>query len=377
MNKWVANQTSRICENFKEYSKFNLNKTVASQLVKKGITIETLGKNENLAELFKIGMEYSPCIPLFKDVNSKPILLSTKFFEMIRLASSFSSFIKGIDQYVAANKIESTQQNQFIVFAYYSSIFQLITSFLSIHDHLFLPRILQDVEVTTIEKKKDSEIVNFHADWNKYIFAKYINKENKWSFRYCRLNHNERWKMFCDILKTYLKNNWDDQIPEGITEFWGQIKVQDEYPKHMYKENWRYSIEFSDKKDYIRKLNYLYKIPIKIRHQKIYENRRWGLFSYAYLDKDEKPPKEIQEIEITIFKKCCESMILWMYQIYMNVIKQLENMLSKKIYYKGLNIITKYPAIQLDRYNMIDLINEPIIKELDEKLLLLIELILI
>ena len=320
MNKWLSSQTERIKSNFIKYSNFDLNKTVAEQLIDKGITLESLGKNENLAELFKIGMEYSPYIPLFKNVDNKPVLLSTNFFEMIRLAFSFSSFIKGLDQYVAAKKIEITKQNQFIVFTYYSSIFHLITSFLSIHENLFLPKIIQDIEVTTLEKREESEIINFHSEWNKYIFAKYSEKYNKWNFKYCGLNHNERWKLFSDILKKYLKNNWEDQIPEGVTEFWGQMKVQDEYPKHMYKKEWMYSIQFVDKIDYRRKLNYIYKIPTKIRHQKIYENRRWGLFSYAYLEKNEKPPKEIEELEITIFRKFCESMIFWMYQIHTDVL---------------------------------------------------------
>jgi len=375
MNKWLFSQAERIKNNFIEYSKFNLNKTVAEQLVNKGITIETLGKNENLAELFKVGMQYSPYIPLFKNVNNKPVLISNKFFEMIRLASSYSSFIKGLDQYVAAKKIEIAQQNQFIVFAYYSSIFHLITSFLSIHDHLFLPKIIQDVEVTTVEKRKRSEIVNFHSVWNKYIFAKYSEKENRWLFRYCGLNHNERWKLFSYILKKYLRNNWEDQIPDGVTEFWGHMKVQEEYPKHMYKDEWLYSIQFIDKNDYIRDLDHIYNIPTKIRHQKVYENRRWGLFSFAYLDKNEKPPKEIEDIEMTIFKSYCESMILWMYKIHIDVLNILEKDLPNSVFYKGLNGVTKNPYLQLNKYNIRELINEPIINTLNNKIPLLIELI--
>ena len=242
---------------------------------------------------------------------------------------------------------------------------------------MFLPKIVQDVEVTTVEKREESEIVNFHSEWNKFVYARHLDNDKGWVFQYCGLNHIERWRLFSDVLKKYLRNNWEVQIPKGVTEFWGQMKVQEEYPKHMYKDEWRYSIEFIDKKDYIRKLGYLYRLPVKIRHQKIYENRRWGLFSYAYYNKGKKPSKEIEDIEISIFRRFCESMINWMYDIHSYILTTIEKNLSNEVFYRALNRITENPSLQITKISFNDLINEPILKTINKKIPLFIELILI
>ncbi len=140
MNKLLKTHADLLRLTFEDYYTFDFSKELAEKVVKEdGITMENIGINAKLSTLYKRGLELSAFVPLFETKRDFPELKSVRFFEIIRYSLAVSTFVKGIDQYTSAREFSKTNHSQFTVFAYYSSIYQLLTSFLALHGIVYIP----------------------------------------------------------------------------------------------------------------------------------------------------------------------------------------------------------------------------------------------
>lgn len=366
---------------FEDYYTFDFHKELAEKIVKEdGITMENIGTNANLSTLYERGIELSAWIPLFEKNGDIPELKSVRFFEMIRYSLAISTFIKGIDQYTAGRDFSKTNHSQFAVFAYYSSIYQLLTSFLTLHGIIYIPKGIEEINIKTVERKIEKgqvrEITKFHQDWSKFYKGHYSDSKG-WKFIYINSNHKIRWKDFADLLKLYLYNNWEAEIPEGVKRFWGYIKVLNEYRLNRYKDEYSYSINFINKKEFNRCLNDHYWEPARIRHQKIYENRKYDIMCGKYFEKDGKPPDALAKGERDFFSDCCKDLILWQYtnlRGFIDFVKQ--NSSSEKVYLKGLNGIADNPFIKINRLVLTDIGDNKELLKINKSIPVFIELFL-
>jgi hypothetical protein len=241
MNKLLESHARLLANAFDDFGTFDFNKEVAKKVVDehgealRNVKSEDLFKTENLSLLINAGLETLPLIPVFERQEKELVLKSTRFFEIIRYALAVSSFVKGVDQFVAGEKLSEKRQRQFTVFVYYSSIFHFLTSFLTLHGTVYIPTssegfTLQDMETIRKEGGDFRQITKISPiSFDRFRKGVFSHQKGEWSFSDIRNDHTTRWKEFCDLLKKYVRNNWESQIPEGVIRFWGYMRVLNEY----------------------------------------------------------------------------------------------------------------------------------------------------
>jgi hypothetical protein len=374
MNKLLQKQAILLSQTFNDFGTFDFNREIAEKMMTKyGKEIEQAGSfpkflaiNENLVSLFNESSELLPLIPLFERDGTKLVLKSVRFFEINRYAIAISAFIKGVDQFVSVEKILESKQYQFIVFAYYSSIFQFLTSFLALHGIVYISKSSEGTSLEVVKTEKESEItkqiVNFTPiGFEKFIKGKYNDSNSQWDFANISNDHTTRWKEFCDLLKLYLRNNWESQVPRGIERFWGYMKVQGEYKQKRWdKDKKFYQVAFKDKNEFISTLSQYSFYPSKIRHQKIYEDRHYDLFAWAYLTHNETLPDDMKTPEQEFFRECAKDILLWQYRNLKEVFDLVQSICAnKESFYKGMNAIADTPDIRILEY-----LKEPLMKDI-------------
>ena len=382
MNRILETHSSLLVKNLEDFARFNFERELAERLVyEEKLTLEEIfADKDKLGIMFKRGVEMLPLVPVFEEHKGKLELKSRRFFEMIRFSLATSSFVKGIDQFSCACRISELDCPQFAAFAYYSSIFHLIHSFVTIHGRVYIPKTIADVDFKTeekiIEKEKVREIIKIHPKWNKFVKGMY-SKNHDWLFQNVGVGHAERWKDFADILKLYIRNNWRSQIPDGIIRFWGYMKVLEEYKKNFYKPHMKYSIDFSSDQEIIDTLNNCYSTPVEVRHQKIYENRRYDLMASSYWKVGKTPSESFVEAELSFFKDCNVDLLKWQYRNLKECLSYVQVHCSeKKVYYKGLNAITGNPYLASDLIALQFILESKEVAEIDKNLPEFVKLLL-
>ena len=383
MNKLLQKHSMLLTKTFDDYGTYDFYKELAAKVVTKhrkeieasGDFKKFLANNENLLSIFNQGAELLPLTPVFEKEGTKLVLKSARFFEISRYAIAVSTFIKGVDQFVSAEKILESKQYQFIVFAYYSSIFQLLTSFLALHGIVYIPKSSEGHSIEELKSKQEDgttkKILKFTPiGFDKFTKGICSNTNNEWAFSYIGNDHTTRWKEFCDLLKTYLRNSWENQIPEGVVRFWGYIKVQAEYNQRFWdSEKKEYEIAFADKNEFINALNLYRFYPAKIRHQKIYEDRHFDLFAWAYFEKKQSPPDEIKNGEQDFFRDFAKGMVLWQHENLKEAFDFAQiNCKNKEYFYVGMNAIADTPDVKILEYLRDSLYSEKILYELKRTL---------
>ncbi|HLE74837.1 MAG TPA: hypothetical protein VI864_02170 [Candidatus Bathyarchaeia archaeon] len=359
MNKLLQRQAQLLASTFNDFGTFDFNKELAEKMVSEHKAFQKFEPtrdfltNENLGLLLKAGIEISPLIPFFESQKGKLILKSARFFEIIRFALAVSAFIKGADQFVSAEKLSAVEQHQFTVFAYYSSVFHLLTSFLAIHGIVYCPKSMEGVSLTSVRKKEDGDTVKetlkvSPTGFDKFVKGFFNSEKNEWNFSNISNDHATRWKEFCDLLKKYIGNNWEKEIPKGVIAFWGYMKVIAEYKETFWdKEKKEYIIAFTDKKELLKVLNSCQFLPAKIRHQKIYEDRHFDLFGESFTRKSQNPPDELAKAEESFFRRLAKDLLAWQYVNFSELFEFVKKNCAKEVYFaRGMNAVADNPFVR-------------------------------
>lgn len=383
MNKILGKHSALLFENFEDFAHFDFNKELAEKMVsEEKVTLEDIfANNKKLALMIKRGVEIMPLLAVFEKEKGKLTLKSKRFFEIIRFSLAISSFVRGIDQFSLACRISELDCPQFSVFAYYSSIFHLMHSFIAVHGRVYIPKTITNFSIELIETSKEGEqikeLIKIYPEWNKFVKGIYLAGSNEWFFQNAGVSHTERWKDFADVLKLYLRNNWRDQIPQDVIRFWGYVKVLEEYRKNFYKPRMRYSIDFSSEREIINTLNKCYGVPAEIRHQKIYGNKRYDIMALPYWRVGKIPSHSFIEAELNIFKDCNENLLRWQYSNLKECLSYVESHCSQKdVYYKGLNAITKNTYLASDLITRHFISESKEVVQIDKNILHFVELLL-
>jgi hypothetical protein len=185
-----------------------------------------------------------------------------EFFDVFILGESFASFLRGVDQYPAVYLLTQAKHLQFAVFAYYSSVFQLVDTFLTLHGICVMPRPICGTKKTVVKRIKEGdevrEIIKSSPIRLPYqgILCKYDYRSSKWVFTPCKFKHEDRWKWFCELMELYIDSK--QTIPKGIADFFGYLKVAEEFRKYRWMKKRRYSLAFSDEKEFKQMLRNLH-----------------------------------------------------------------------------------------------------------------------
>lgn len=388
MNKLLQTQAQLLAATFNDFGTFDFNKELAEKMVGEHKAFQKFEPtrdfltNENLKLLLQAGIEISPLIPLFESQEGKLILKSTRFFEIIRLALAVSAFIKGADQFVSAEKLSIAKQHQFTVFAYYSSVFHLITSFLALHGIVYCPKSMEGVSFTDIRKKQDGEKVKeivkiSPIGFDKFVKGIFHSESERWSFSTISNDHTTRWKEFCDLLKKYIGNNWEKEIPGGVIAFWGYMKVIAEYKEKFWDEEKKeYHIAFSSTKEIVKVLNSCQYLPARIRHQKIYEDRHFDLFGESYTRKSQNPSDELAEAEGGFFRVLAKEMLAWQHANFQEFFKDIEKKCAEDVYFiKGMNAVADNPFVKALEYLKAPLAKEELLFSVNKNLPAFVEML--
>lgn len=367
MNKLLSLHASFLTNCFEDYYKFDFNKELAFKAKQKGITSKNITEEKNYNEIQKIIYEISPLHPYFEFEGEKP-LLKSRFYEILRYGFAIISFIRGFDQFLAGKDfLKHSNHKQFTIFALYQSIFHLQTSFLNLHGVVYFPKIISRWEVNkikTFDGNKLRELIHTHTDWKEHIFGTFSNKNQNWDFSKIGLNHIDRWKKYADILKLYIKNNWLEQIPEDVKNFWGYLKVINEYKKNFWKQGLKYTIK-PTKKELLSTLANYYDEPCKIRNEKIYENRKYDIMSFGWWGKAKKPPEEFIKVEGDFFYRYNKSLLIWQYSNLKEYLDFVEKKCSShEVFMKGLDALIQMPIIKMNRYLLDSILNNEEIKNI-------------
>jgi hypothetical protein len=323
---------------------------------------------QNLLSIMNIRSQYLPLMPVFERQGGQ-VILKSKFFEIDRFTIAVSTFIRGVDQFVAAEKIVESKQHQFIVFAYYSSIFQLLTSFLSLHGIVYIPKSHEGLKLQKLKTEEKNGQIRELCEITGIGFEKFVKgvyNDGQWKFSNIGNDHATRWKEYCDLLKRYLRNNLDNQIPHYVKRFWAYIAAQNEYTQTRWKEEkTKFEFEFRNKEDFINALQRYPAYPAKIRHQKIYENRHFDVFAWSYLLTNQNLPAEMETCEMSFFRDCAKDMLLWQYRNLKDLFEHVcLSCKDKRNFYRGMNTIADTPEMKMLGYLKDSLYTENILSKL-------------
>lgn len=366
MNKLLLLHANRLKDCFEKYGKFDFNKEMAQELYKIGIKPENFHEEENFYKIYRIFFRITPTLPYFEFVNGKPVLKS-KYFEIVRYAQAVASFIRGVSQFLAAKDFSETSHQQFIIFAFYQSIFHFITSFLNLHGTIYCPKVVtpnfQVKKLKEFNGGKNRELIHLHSDWNEYILGTFSIKKKEWSFTKIGLKHIDRWKRFSDYLKLYLSNGWGNQIPNDVKRFFGYMRAINEYKKNYWRDDIKeYKIDLDDKS--LKENLSFYSEPCNIRNQKIYENRLYDAFSEAYLSKGEKPPSDLIMAEQSFFRDFSKSLMIWQYHNLKEYLEYVESKCSPKTFDRGINAIIETPLLSIYSFLFTDIYSDRVLHKI-------------
>ena len=155
------------------------------------------------------------------------------------------------------------------------------------------------------------------------------------------------------------------------------MKVLEEYKTFFYKRHWRYSIEFSDEREMIDALNRCYDVPAEIRHQKLYENRRYDLMARPYWKVGKIPPHSFVEAELNFFGECNEDLLRWQYHNLNECLRYVKDHCSEEsIYYKGLNAIRENPYLGSDLVTLHFVLESKEVAQIDKNIPRFVEMLL-
>jgi len=132
-----------------------------------------------------------------------------------------------------------------------------------------------------------------------------------------------------------------------VKRFFGFLNVLDDYKKHMFfNEDRYYGIDFPTESDFKKAISdFCIKIP-KLRHEAIYQDRRYSIMEYPYLQKNTLPPEDLTTSRIDFIKKFNEDMINWQFKNLKYILDEIESRSSSKdMFLKFIAEIGSMPSI--------------------------------
>lgn len=342
-----------IAESFRKLATSDLELEVAKGLgLKKFPQLSELKSSENFNKLMSEGFKRQPFVPVFYETKNEIGVYQEEIFDVFALAKAFASYLRGIDQYPAATLLKREKYFQLATFAYYSSVFQLIDAFLTLYGTCIMPRPISGMKQTVVkteeEGDKKSEIIKATPIRLEYecLLCKYDSESARWIFTPSNFKHENRWRWFCELLSFYTRSKAN--IPRRVVDFFGYLKVAEEYRQHRWEEQRRYSISFSDDEEFRRFIERSWRIIPRIRHDAIYQNAKYDIMERTYVAKGLYPPRELTDARMSIFQGFNGSMIKWTAKLIQTTIEGVRKALKDDaIFYKALNIVSENPLIEM------------------------------
>lgn len=355
MNTILESRAVAIAKSFRELDGYSPTREMVLHLIKQGkIDISkpsSKAKGVILDYFVREGMKYNVHIPFFSKKEGKISVLQEKIFDSFVLSNIFASFLRGIDQYPAGTCMYEHGFEQFAMFCYYTSIYQLVHTMLLLHGICFIANPIsgQKVQVVRTEKTEEGrkEIVKISLTYlgNKCLQGDY--KFGSWTFVPCGFSHEERWKRLAEILKKYIGNGWVNQIPNGVKRYYGYLKVIEEYREHRWKPKKVFLIEFEDSDEFKRILNKSWRLIPKIRNEAIYKNIRYDLAERVDVDQGVFP-KQLLDARMEILREFNETMIDWMCNDIQESLTKIKGILKDdSLFYRSLNTVSSNPIIKI------------------------------
>jgi len=355
MNSILQRRAVQIAQSFKDLASYSPTDAMVQALIRQGRIDSSTppSKYRRLIMEYFIsnGMKHNPYFPVFQRKKGIISLYEEKMFEPFVLANVFAGFLKGVDQYPAGLLMYENGFEQFSVFCHYTSIYQLINSFLQLHGICFIAKPVsgQRTELINEEKtqagKKQLIRGTLESLGCKCLRGNY--KPNGWTFVPCGFSHKDRWKGFAEILKKYIDNRWDNQIPKGVKRYYGYLKVVEEYRKNRWREQMRYSIDFTSLVEFKRFLNKSSLIIPRIRNEAIYRNVRYDIMERPQVEKG-IIPDELMATKIKLLREFNEAIIEWIFVDIKNTLEMIRKVLNDDgLYFRSLNMITDNPIMRL------------------------------
>ena len=163
MNAILEARAIATARSFRELANYSPTKEIVKDLIGQG-KIDTSKPVQNartaVVEYFLTdGAKYNVHIPVFFRKAGKLVLRQEKLFDSFVLSNTIAGFLRGIDQYPAGLCLQEHGFEQFALFCHYTSLYQLVNSFLSLHGSCFVAKPIsgQTVEKVTgpwIEKQR-------------------------------------------------------------------------------------------------------------------------------------------------------------------------------------------------------------------------------
>ena len=250
MNTILQRRTLAIAKSFREIESFSPTKEMLLHLIEQGkidpSKLDAKDRGVMLEYFVEEGMKYNIHIPIFLKKEEKIILQQEQLFDGFILSNIFASFLRGIDQYPAGICMYKNGFEQFAMFCHYASIYQLVNAMLLFHGICFVAHPISGQNVQTVKSEKTEkgrkEITKITFSYLGKSCLQGNYKSGCWMFVPCGFSHEERWKRFTEILKKYIDNNWESQIPKDVKRYFGYLKVIEDYREHRWKPKKVYPI---------------------------------------------------------------------------------------------------------------------------------------
>jgi len=351
----LDSRCASIAESFRKLATSDFEVEVAKGLgMEKFPQISELQSSEDFNKLMDEGFKRQPFVPVFYKIKDGKIgVYQEGIFDVFALAKAFASYLRGIDQYPAATLLKREKHFQLATFAYYSSAFQLIDAFLTLYGTCIMPRPISGIKQTVVKTEKEGdkktrEIIRGTPIRLEYecLLCKYDSEGARWIFTPSNFKHENRWRWFCELLSFYTRCN--AIIPRRVVDFFGYLKVAEEYRQHSWEEQRRYSISFSNDEEFRRFIERSWRIIPRIRHDAIYQNTKYDIMERAYVGKGLYPPRELTDARMNILQGFNGSMIKWTAELITTAIKGIKKALKDDaIFYKALNLVSENPLIEM------------------------------
>lgn len=269
---------------------------------------------------------------------------------------------------------------QFAMFCHYASIYQLVNAMLLFHGICFVAHPISGQNVQTVKSEKTEkgrkEITKITFSYLGKSCLQGNYKSGCWMFVPCGFSHEERWKRFTEILKKYIDNNWESQIPKDVKRYFGYLKVIEDYREHRWKPKKVYPIEFNNSDEFKRILNKSWRIIPKMRNEAIYRNIRFDAAERVVVEQGVFP-KELLDARMGLLRKFNESMIDWVFNYIKESLFNIKAILrDNSTYYRALNLVSSNPIIEISDANLKRIQESPELDMINKNIKEIIPLIL-
>lgn len=161
MNRILEARATAISRSFRELDRCSPTREIIKHMIKEG-KIDVSQPPEKARDVvmnyfLKEGVKYNMHIPFFSKKGGEISVFQEDLFDTFVLASVFSAFLRGIDQYPAGACMFEHGFEQFSVFCHYTSIYQLVNAALSMHGICFVAKPISGQKVETVNTEMTAE----------------------------------------------------------------------------------------------------------------------------------------------------------------------------------------------------------------------------